>query len=163
MTRRPPRHAPAGRAGLTLAAFGFLLLALAAGTAVALLVFSAAQPARPFGFYVAIALVSAMAWIVGHLAILLRRRRGRWEFAARLPVEARRRRPPDAGIGVAGRATALDASAIEAARTARASGATWPEICRVLHADWDRLDAVEQRLFERAITAAVDARPVRES
>jgi hypothetical protein len=157
MTPPSTRDSSAGRIRTVAATLSFVLVAIAAGGATAMLVylFQASDPAndRSLAFYAAIGLIAAIAGVIGQLAVLRRRRggRGRWTFTPRLRVQTTRR------------ATTLDAAAVELARAARASGTSWPDVCRLLHADWERLDAVERRLFEHAVTAAVDERPRRES
>jgi hypothetical protein len=168
MTPSSTRDASAGRIRTVAATLSFVLVAIAAGGATAMLVylFQASDPAndRSLAFYAAIGLIAAIAGVIGQLAVLRRRRggRGRWTFTPRLRVQATGRHPR-APSAAARRATTLDAAAVELARAARASGTSWPDVCRLLHADWERLDAVERRLFEHAVTAAVDERPRRES
>jgi hypothetical protein len=137
------------------------------------------------GLYLGVAILLVIGWVMAQLAWLIRRRRrNAWTFedGSEIPipridvgdtgVSVQWGQPPDASAPAAGSRTwswnipiasgpvrtfRLDQAALDAAREARASGASWEDVCRRLNPDWDGMDALDRALYQRAVEAAVNS------
>ena len=136
------------------------------------------------GFYLAVAFVLAIGWILGQLTwFKRRRRRNAWTFSdgsdIPLPKISTSKSgfsihwgsAPDSGstaekpnmwsatIPVSTdniRTFRLDYDGLEAARAARVSGVSWEEVCRRVNPDWPTMNALERALYQNALEAAIN-------
>jgi hypothetical protein len=136
------------------------------------------------GFYLSIAFILVIGWVLGQLTwIMRRRRRSAWTFGDGSEIPLPKISPsktgfsihwgasPDPGNASAGSSTwsatlpvvtdhirtfRLDSNALDAAREARASGAGWEEVCRQVNAEWRSMTALDRALYRNALEAAVD-------
>jgi hypothetical protein len=136
------------------------------------------------GFYLAIAFLLAIGWVLGQLTwIMRRRRRSAWTFSdgSEIPLpkistsktgfSIQWGSAPDPGEPTAGahtwsatipvstdhiRTFRLDRDALEAARAARASGASWEEVFRQMNPDWPTMNALDRALYQNALESAVN-------
>ena len=134
------------------------------------------------GFYLALAFVLVIGWVLAQLSWLLkRRRREAWTFddGSEIPLPKMEvgesgfsfqwGRPPSRETPSASRTWSwniplsssstrifkLDHDALRAARTARVAGASWDDVCRQVNSEWDTMNPLDRALYQRAIEAAV--------
>ena len=135
------------------------------------------------GFYLAIAFVLVIGWVLGQLSwIMRRRRRNAWTFSdgseIPLPKISTRKEgfsiqwgtaPNQDGAAAGSTWTAtipvvtegvrtfrLDRDALDAARSARASGADWEDVCRQVNREWPTMNALDRALYRNALEAAIN-------
>ena len=136
------------------------------------------------GLYLGVAILLVLGWVMAQFAWLIRRRRrNAWTFedGSEIPipkidvgdtgVSIQWGQPPDASVPAAGSRTwswnipmssaplrtfRLNQETLDAARQARASGASWEDVCRRLNPDWDSMNALDRALYQRAVEAAVN-------
>jgi hypothetical protein len=136
------------------------------------------------GFYLAIAFVLVIGWVLGQLTwIMRRRRRSAWTFSDGSEIPLPKISTSQNGFSVqwgAGphpdgsptgtrtwsasipistdniRTFRLDRDALAAARAARASGGSWEEVSRRMNPDWPTMNALDRALYQNALEAAVN-------
>ena len=165
-----------------------VLLAMVAIAILAVLTYLVLNPPRSFGsqgewFYVAIAFLLVIFWVIGQAAWLIRRRRraasdGAWRpprpevemtpsrFSMKWnvsPTGHNQAAQKDAwtwttqSVPVSTTTFRLDDVQLAAAREARAAGKSWEEIAKQVNSDHGFLSTFEQSLYQRALQLAVDA------
>lgn len=138
------------------------------------------------GFYLAIAFLLVIGWVLGQLTwIMRRRRRNAWTFAdgSEIPlpritsnkqgfsIQWGARPDPASGSPPAEhtwsatipvptdqvRTFRLDQPALDNARAMRASGADWDLVCGHVNPEWSNMNTLDRALYQNALKAAIEA------
>lgn len=134
------------------------------------------------GFYLGVAFLLVIGWVMGQLTwIMRRRRRQSWTFDDNSEIPLPKIDVRDSGFsiqwGQPDRAPTkrgsrtwswnlpvssssmqtfrLDQPALDAARQAREVGRSWDDVCRMVNPEWETMNMLDRALYQRALEAAV--------